>query len=76
MNGLFDDVRYIQLRHHLHGGGVSNADFVELLQKYVKELEAADDEPANSDSDALFHRNIPLWAKELYNRRYGIKLIN
>ena len=74
--GFLADVRYIQLRYHLHGSGSPDADFVELLQKYVKELEAADDEPANSDSDALFHRNIPLWAKELYNRRYGIKLIN
>ena len=65
-----------QLRFHLHGGGTPDADFVELLKEYVSELENADNKPINSDSDALFYRNIPTWAKELYNRRYGIKLIN
>lgn len=74
--GFLADVRYIQLRYHLHGGGTPDADFVELLKEYVSELENADNKPIDSDSDALFHRNIPSWAKELYNRRYGIKLIN
>lgn len=76
--GFLSDVRYIQLRYHLHGGGTPDADFVKLLKEYVCELENADNKPidSDSDSDALFHRNIPTWAIELYNRRYGIKLIN
>lgn len=74
--GFLADVRYIQMRYHLHGGGMPDADFVELLKEYVSELENADNKPIDSDSDALFHRNIPTWAKGLYNRRYGIKLIN
>lgn len=74
--GFLADVRYIQLRYHLHGGGTPDADFVKLLKEYVSELENADNEQIDSDSEALFHRNIPSWAIELYNRRYGIKLIN
>ena len=74
--GFLADVRYIQLRYHLHGSGIPDADFVELLQDYVKVLESADQERGECDNDALFHRNIPDWAKDLFQNRYGIKLIN
>lgn len=74
--GFLADVRYIQLRYHLHGSGSPDADFVEKLQGYIKELERADDEPTESDDDAVFHRNIPKWAIDLFQSRYKIKLIN
>lgn len=74
--GFLADVRYIQLRYHLHGSGTPDANFVGLLQDYVKKLESAEQEQCECDNDALFHCNIPDWAKDLFQNRYGIKLIN
>ena len=75
--GFLADVRYIQLRFNIHGCGVPDPEFVELLQGYIRELQSADNDCERPNgSEALFHRNIPEWAKELYNGRYGIKLIN
>lgn len=74
--GFLADVRYIQLRYHLHGSRSPDADFIEKLQVYIKELERADEEPTESDDDAVFHRNIPKWAIDLFQSRYKIKLIN
>lgn len=71
------DVRYIQKRFHLHGAGTPNADFVELVQQYVDELERY--ENCHKDercSGGLYSSHIPDWAIELFKSRYDIKLIN
>ena len=70
------DVRYIQKRFHLHGTGTPNADFVELVQQYVKELEEYETNHNESKGEALFSSHIPSWAVDLFKSRYDIKLIN
>ena len=71
------DLRYIQYRFHLHGTGTPNADFVELVQLYVKELEQYErDHKDEQNGSGLFSSHIPSWAVDLFKSRYDIKLIN
>jgi len=74
--GFLADARYIQQRFRLYGTGVPDAEFVSLVQGYIKELETFDATPQEDDNVAVFNRHIPEWARDLFNNRYGIKLIN
>lgn len=62
------ELKYIQIRFHLHGCGVPPPDFVRLLQQYVKELETFEKKNPKL-------RYCP-WARQLFVDRYGIVLIN
>lgn len=72
------DLDYICKRFHIHGAGTPNADFAELLRKYVSELETFEEahEGEGSQGGALFKPHVPQWAVDLFKDRYNIKLIN
>lgn len=72
------DLGYLCKRFHIHGAGTPDADFAELLRKYVGELEHYEKshEGEGSEGGALFKPHVPQWAIELFKDRYGIKLIN
>lgn len=75
--GFLADVRYIQLRFHMHGTGTPPADFAEDVQCYVRELEDyIKEHPDDGKGDAVFKSSAPKWATDLFKNRYGIKLIN
>ena len=63
-----NDVQYIQRRFHIQGGEVPDAEFVGIMQEYVKELEAYMKD-RHCDETA-----IPEWAHRLMKDRYGMKL--
>ncbi len=72
------DLDYICKRFHVHGAGTPDADFAELLRKYVSELENFEKahEGEGSQGGALFKPHVPQWAVDLFKDRYNIKLIN
>lgn len=77
------DVEYISKRFKLYGTGIPDADFVEEVQGYVKELEAYYEahktdrvEKAPDEAKGIFPNRAPEWADKLFKDRYGIKLIN
>lgn len=71
------DLKYIQKRFGINGGGKPDPDFTVALKHYVKELEDYERDHAGERTGAgLFERHIPQWAINLYKNRYGIKLIN
>ena len=67
-----NDVQYIQRRFHIQGGEVPDAEFVGIMQEYVRSLEVYMKEnrrdPKHGDS------SIPDWAHKLMSDRYGMKL--
>ena len=63
-----NDVQYIQRRFHIQGGEAPDAEFVEILQGYVGELEAYASESKGKDTA------IPGWAHRLMKDRYGMRL--
>lgn len=71
------EVEHIQQMYHIHGAGTPDAEIVELIKQYVKELEQCRDEHDNDpSSDAVFKNHAPEWAHKLFNERFGVKLIN
>ena len=72
------DIHHIQQMYHVEGGESPDAELVELIQQYVKELEQYRDEHDNdkNESGAVFQNKAPEWAHKLFNEKYGIKLIN
>lgn len=71
------DVKYIQQRFHIHGCGIVDAEFRELLKGYVKELQDYQQEHEKDEADkAHSYRAIaPDWAPQLLKDRYNIKFI-
>ena len=66
-----NDVQYIQRRFHIQGGERPDAEFVGIMQEYVKELEQyIKDCIKVNKSDT----QIPDWAHKLMKDRYGMKL--
>lgn len=74
---FLSDIRYIQKRFRIYGTGIPDADFVALLQKYIKELEHYQDIHKNdkSEDEVVFKSHAPVWAEELFRDRYGIKIL-
>lgn len=74
---FLQDCGYVVRRFNISGGETPDADFVSLLQMYIKELEDYEERhKGEKNTSGLFERHIPEWAKELFKDRYGIKLIN
>lgn len=74
---LRQDIEYIQTRFGVMGGERPDADFVELLKEYVKELERYEKEHEDERVEGvLCTTHYPQWAEQLFKERYGIKLIN
>lgn len=75
---FLSDLQYVKERYRLQGGEIPNADFCELVKKYVAKLESyiEDHKSDNCDNSAIFKSHIPNWAAELFYDRYKIKLIN
>lgn len=75
---FLSDLQYVKERFRLKGGEIPDADFCELVKKYVAKLESyiEDHKSDNSDNSAIFKSHIPNWAIELFSDRYKIKLIN
>ena len=76
--GSGQDIHHIQQMYHVEGGESPDAELVELIQQYVKELEQYRDEHDNdkNESGAVFQNKAPEWAHKLFKEKYGIKLIN
>ena len=72
------DIHHIEKMYHVEGGESPDAELVELIQQYVKELEQYRDEHDNdkNESGAVFQNKAPEWARKLFMEKYGIKLIN
>lgn len=72
------DIHHIEKMYHVEGGESPDAELVELIQQYVKELEKYRDEHDNdkNESGAVFQNKAPEWAHKLFKEKYGIKLIN
>lgn len=71
------DIYHIQQMYHVEGGESPDAELVELIQQYVKELEQYRDDHANGPTgEAVFRNHAPEWAHKLFMDRFGIKLIN
>ena len=66
-----NDVKYIQRRFHINGGEVPDAEFVSLLQHYVKQLEQYIQECIKVNKSDT---HIPEWAHSLMQGRYSMKL--
>lgn len=62
------ETNYIQKRFHIEGRESPDIEIVKLIQQYITELELYD--KRNPDE------RYPEWAKELFKKRYGFKLIN
>ena len=72
---FLSDLQYIKEKFRLQGGEIPDADFCELIKKYVAKLENYM-EDHKSDNSVIFKSDIPNWAVELFYDRYKIKLIN
>lgn len=72
------DIHHIEKMYHVEGGESPDAEFVGLIQQYVKELEQYRDKHDNdtNESGAVFQNKAPDWARKLFMEKYGIKLIN
>ena len=77
-NKYLQDIYHIQQMYHVEGGESPDGELVELIKRYVKELEQYRDEHDNdlNESGAAFKNEAPEWAHGLFKKRYGIKLIN
>ena len=56
------ECRHIQQSYGIDGGDTPDPEVCELLKAYARELEASDEPPQ--------------WARDLYMKRYQIKLFN
>ena len=72
---FLSDLQYIKEKLRLQGGEIPDADFCELIKKYVAKLENYM-EDHKSDNSVIFKSDIPNWDVELFYDRYKIKLIN
>ena len=71
------EVEHIQKMYRVEGGESPDAELVELIQQYVKELEQyRDDHPNDPTGEVVFRNHAPEWAHKLFMERYEIKLIN
>lgn len=59
---------YIQKRFHIRGSDCPDLKIVTLIQQYVTELEEYEKKNPKD--------RYPEWAKSLFQKRYGFKLIN
>lgn len=76
-NKYLEDVKHIQCMYNIDGAATPDSEIVELIDRYVKELEKYRDDHSNeSKGEALFRNHAPGWAHELFKERYGIILIN
>lgn len=62
------EIDYIQKRFKIEGGEAPDREIIPLLKQYIIELEAYE----QSYPDIRY----PDWANDLFQKRYGIKLIN
>lgn len=70
---LLSDLKYIQERYGIFGGGLPDKEFGRLFRKYVNALELYYD-GSKGYCHWLETENKPQWAKDLFLKRYGIKL--
>jgi hypothetical protein len=63
-----NDVKYIQERFGIMGGETPDADFTQLLQHYVRQLEDYMHDHTNEKTA------VPDWAHKLMTDRYGMQL--
>lgn len=74
---FLSEVEHIQKMYHVKGGESPDAELVELIQQYVKELEQYRDGHSNNPTgEVVFRNHAPEWAHKLFTERFGIKLIN
>ncbi len=71
---FLSDMHYIEERFNLYGTGIPPIEFIELTKKYVKELEAYNEEHKNEQEGCVFSDGKPEWAKKLFFERYKIKI--
>lgn len=62
------ETNYIQKRFHIRGSECPDLKIVKLIQQYVSELELYEKQNPKD--------RYPDWARELFLKRYGFKLIN
>jgi hypothetical protein len=58
------DCDYIQKHYHIEGGDIPDAEIVEAIQHYTKELE----------NHIKQYNDFPQWAYDLFKERYNFKL--
>lgn len=73
-SAFVQDCEYIQERFNLCGGEAPDADFVVLVNKYIKEME--DFEKSESKKKSKKKKIVPKWVERLFKQRYNIELIN
>ena len=73
---LIEDAKYLQDEYHIHGTGIVDADFAELLKKYVKELEDYEKEHSKGavGLEEICRVKCPQWLNKLLKERYGFTL--
>lgn len=61
---LMAEVQFAQEKYHIQGGEKPDAKFIQLVQRYIREIEVHQDQLDG----------FPDWAHILMKERYGIKL--
>ena len=71
---LHADLKYIQMRFGLYGGGLPDTALVKRFRHYVKEIEAYQRQSKGLPALSKEEQAWPEWARSLYMDSYNVKL--
>ena len=71
---LMAEMQFAQEKYHIMGGERPDPKFIQLVKRYIREIEIFQEQEAKDVSKVCDRKDFPDWAVTLMMGRYGVKI--